>query len=547
MSTWPAAEPVEVPPPRFPPGVDGWAYLHGCYHGGWSAPNAYGCTPDDPCHECGGCFRRALTRHNPVAFAVTYCSHLFERYRQPDGSLVWSFCDLHLDIADIAGRWAVPGPHRDIVAGPRDGAKSLWWIVCALWALAHGHRDMLLVFSYTKDQVQIQLGELRAALESELLLADFPGLAPRRGRGSRNTLSYVTVSGASILGRGLRESVLGARGLLGKRPKLIIWDDGEPEEIKHTPGIKADLLSKLISTILPMSTDAAVLMIGTPTMPGSLIHDGVRAAQHLPGVLPDRGAWVAGQRFRAHWWPALLHPGTPAVRSLWAEKWPLRTLYRIQRADSYAFAMNYLCDPPSAGVQRLWTPERYKYAPEGLAIHRRVLSIDGAVTRKTTSNLTAIVVAGQPADPRRVVIEHAEQGRMAGHETRDRIWWYAQQYPRSLDTVCVEVNNGGDLWIEILQPFPPSITTVIAYRNIGHKRQRIEALWRRHQRGAVLHATRLPVLEDQQCAWQPSVTDQPDDLLDADSGAVRCLQDGWPGDGPLVPEAIHTLIAGMVR
>jgi len=525
-----SAADVEVPPPRFPPGVDPWPYLHGCYHGGWRAPLAYGCTPADPCDACGGCYRRAMTYLNPVAFAVTYLSHLFRRYPDPvTGAPTWSFCDLHLGMADIGRTWSVPGPHRDIVIGPRDSAKSIWWIVLGIWALAHGHREFLLVFSYTREQVLVQLGEVRAALESDLLLADFPGLAPRRGRGSRNTLSYVTVSGAAIMGRGLGESVLGARSVGARRPDLVVIDDGQPEDGKHNTKIKLALLRKLLGTILPMNADMAVLIIGTTTMPGCLIHDAVRALQHRPGILPDRGTWVAQHRFRAHHWPAILAEGTPDMRSLWPEKWTLRRLLGMRRDDEWGFSLNYTCDPAGASPTTLWTPESYRYA-HGLPIHTRCLSIDGAVTRKVTSDMTALTVGGQPADTRRVVVEHAEQGRWTGHELRERVWHYAELYPKSLTTVVIETNNGGDLCVEVLEPFPPGIE-VIAYRNSGEKRLRIEAEARHYRRGAVLHAARIPVLEDQQCAWRPGASGPGvDDLLDANSGLIRWFLFGWPGD-----------------
>ena len=429
----------------------------------------------------------------------------------------------------------MPGPHRDVVVGPRDSAKSIWWIVLAVWALAHGHRRYLLAFGYTREQIVQQLGDVRAALESPALLADFPELAPRTGRGSRNTMHYVTLSGATIMGRALGQSVLGARAPHGARPDLIVVDDGEPDEVDHSPKIKADLLGKVARTILPMSTDAAVLIVGTTTMPGSLTHDAVCVHHGRPGVLPDRGQWVTRHGFRCHHWPALLDEGTPRERSLWPQKWSLALLQRLRQADPWGFALNYRCDPRSEAALRLWTPEGYRYA-HGLPIRHRALSIDGAVTRKATSDLTAIVVGGQPDDVRRVVIEHAEQGRITGLELRERIWRYAALYPRSLDTVLIEVNQGGDRWREVLEPFPPSVTEVVEYTVGSSKRQRVEGLHRHYDRGAVLHATRLPELEDQQCAWQPSGSGSApgcrDDLLDACSALVRHLLAGWPGDAP---------------
>lgn len=149
------------------------------------------------------------------------------------------------------------------------------------------------------------------------------------------------------------------------------------------------------------------------------------------------------------------------------------------------------------------------------------------------------MVAGQPADTRRVVIEHAEAGRWTGRELRERVWHWAQTYPKSLDTVVVEVNQGGDLCVEVLEPFPPNVE-VIPYRNGREKRLRIEAEAKHYRRGAVLHAARLPELEDQQCAWTPGAAGPGvDDLLDAASGAVRWFLHGWPADVPPALRAVR--------
>jgi len=201
----------------------------------------------------------------------------------------------------------------------------------------------------------------------------------------------------------------------------------------------------------------------------------------------------------------------------------------MQRDDPDGYDRDYKCDPGAAVALRLWTPEAYRYA-QGHTIPRRALSIDGAVTRKATSDLTAITVGGAATDPRKVVIEHAEQGRIRGLELRERIWEYAKIYPRSLRVVLIETNNGGDRWREVLEPFPECIEEIIEYTVSGTKRQRIEGLHRHYDRGAILHATRLPELEDQQCAWDPTATE--DDLLDSEAGLVRWALTGWPGDGP---------------
>lgn len=527
MSTWDEIDIIEAPP-EFPPGIDPWPYLRGCYLAAWNAPGRRGCSRTRPCHECGACYRREITRYNPVAFAVTYLSHLLRQYANADGVMVWSWSDLHLDMAHTCAAWARPGPHRDIVVGPRDGAKSIGWIIGAVWAIAHGHREYLQAFSYTREQIIPQLADVRLAFESDLLLADFPELAPRKGPGSRNTMSYVTVTGATIAGHGLGESWLGARAAQGRRPDMIVWDDGEPDEVKHSPRIKALLLAKLRS-ILPMNQDAAVLIVGVPSMAGALVHDAVRIATGRRGVLPDHGQWIIDLEFTPHYWPAILDAGTPAARSLWPQKWSLPRLRKMARSDPLGWAMNYACDPSAEDSGHLWTPEVYRYTSRQ-RIDRRAISIDGAVTRNAKSNHTAIVVGGQLPDPRLVLIEHAEQGKITGLQLRERVWDYCEIYPETLDTLLIEVNQGGERNLEVLAGLPSQLTTIIPYRNSTGKRQRIEGMARRYHTGAILHhpAIKDGELEDQQCLWRPGAED--DDLLDAEAGLERWFLDGWPGD-----------------
>ena len=341
-------------------------------------------------------------------------------------------------------------------------------------------------------------------------------------------MSYVTVTGATIAGHGLGESFLGARAAAGRRPDIIVWDDAEPDEVKHSAREKARLLGKL-RTILPMNLDAAVLIVGVPSMAGALAHDAVRLATGRPGVLPDRGQWITSLQFTPHYWPALIDEGGPGERSLWPQKWTRARLRRMAVDDPLGWAMNYRCDPSAEDSGHVWTPEVYRRASH-YRIDERAISIDGAVTTKSTSNHTAIVVGGQLPDPRKVLVEHAEQGKITGLQLRERIWDYCELYPQTLHTLLIEVNQGGDRNLEVLDGLPSQLTTIIPYRNSTGKRQRIEGLARRYHRGAVLHAPELAggELEDQQCLWTPGA--EADDLLDADAGLVRWFLDGWPGD-----------------
>src|SRR5438874_65802 len=101
--------------PEFPPGVDGRALLQPCFHSAWSLP---GRGPGD---RGGSDYRRAITRHDPLLFAVTY----FGRALRDQDSGLMSFCGFHLDAFAEAQAWPRRQPRRSAWVAPRRTGKSV--------------------------------------------------------------------------------------------------------------------------------------------------------------------------------------------------------------------------------------------------------------------------------------------------------------------------------------------------------------------------------------------------------------------------------------
>jgi phage terminase large subunit-like protein len=101
-----------------------------------------------------------------------------------------------------------------------------------------------------------------------------------------------------------------------------------------------------------------------------------------------------------------------------------------------------------------------------------------------------------------------------GPELRDRVLALLDEFPR-IGLILIEVNQGGDAWQAILHGMPVKVKTV--HQN-EPKFTRAEGLLGLYQRGRVLHARRLPELEQQMCTFPKGPND---DMVDAAGSAVR--------------------------
>lgn len=454
-------------------------------------------------------YRRAVSRIDPLAFALIYLpQHL--RGDETGGRI--TFSEFHLDLVEQAKQWVIPdslpAQHRDAYVAPRGCGKSTWlFLILPLWAAAHGWKRFVAAFADSASQAEMHLATFKHELDTNVVLrADFPQLCipARRPRGTvqaDRAGMLVTKAGFTFAARGIDSSSLGMK-VGEKRPDLLILDDVEPDESSYSAYQKEKRLTTLTDAILPLNIYARVALVGTVTMPGSLIHDLVKTRTQ-PDATPAE--WVRAESFTCHYYPAILDNGDGTERSVWPEKWPLSYLEAHRHERSFRKNMQ---NDPMAVDGDYWTDEDFTYGCPSPLTHQ-LLSIDPAVTSKKKSDYTALAVIGYSKPRRECVVRWGRAIRIPpGNELRALVLRTLESFP-DVAGVVVETNQGGDTWKAILHGLPVSIRTVHQHEP---KEVRAARLLNHYQRRRVVHEHPLPAVEEQMIAFPKG---QNDDLVDA--------------------------------
>lgn len=324
-------------------------------------------------------------------------------------------------------------------------------------------------------------------------------------------------------------------------------DDIEPPEANYSPFQREKRLSTLQNAIMPLNELAkSVVVVGTVTMPGSIVHELVR---HAKGE--DTEPWVNDERFKTHHTRAIVTRPDGTRRSVWPGKWPLDYLESIEHTRSYK--LNYDNDPKGREGD-YWNEEdiRYGVPPN---ITRQFLFVDPPVTMKTRSDPCGLVVLGyapgmpaavtradlarnlklygaeyladalvegeaapdQLARLSRVCVLDAWEARLTGSPLKKRILEILGQYPK-IEAVVIENNQGGDLWVEVMNDLPVKLVTYGARES---KETRFGRALDYCQKRRISFAKVIPALEDQLLAF-PRVAHE--DVADAFvGGSLRLL------------------------
>src|SRR5690606_30093389 len=155
-----------------------------------------------------------------------------------------------------------------------------------------------------------------------------------------------------------------------------------------------------------MNERAAVILTGTTVAYGSLMHDVVRAAKG-----EETARWIAENDIVPRYFPAILHEGTPQMRSLWERRWPLEQL--LADRNKIGFALNMMNAPPEMGSGPYWRRDMFTY--DAARNRQWVLYVDPAISAHATSVCAAMVVAGAHPSGKLAWIDHCE----AGHYSPD--------------------------------------------------------------------------------------------------------------------------------
>lgn len=467
--------------------------------------------------------RRARTRDDPALFALVYLSrHLTD----PATGRV-SLSDAHVAWAKSAKKWrkrsAIPMSDRRAEVAPREMGKSTWWfLLLPMWAAAHQHVGFAAAFADTDTQAQTHLATFKAELDTNALIReDFPDLCyPKtRGRGTveadRVSL-YHARSGFVFAAAGMDSSNLGMK-VGDRRPDLIILDDIEPHEARYSSALATKRLNTLTEAILPLNVYAHVILVGTVTMQGSIVH---QIVQRSRGEYHDGNDWVDEQRIGARHWAPIVRDDDGGRASVWPAKWPLSFLESIEHTRQYA--KNYANDPLGADGD-YWTMDDITRG-ELDGVTRILIEVDPAVTTKSTSDYTGIAVIGWAPPPigergiGKCVVLEARQVKKTGAALRLDVIETAARHNAGL--VRIESNQGGDLWDAVFWGMP--IRVKLHAAGTASKEVRAAEALDHYQRGRVIHSASADLrdAEGQMVAFPYAPND---DLVDAIGAGVRYL------------------------
>lgn len=461
--------------------------------------------------------RRLLTRLDPLAFGLLYLGH---HLRSEETGNQITFADFHLELLRYARTWLrpldTPALFRDAWVAPRGCGKSTWLhLILPMWAAAHGHVKFIATFSDSTAQAEQHLATFRAELDTnEHLRADFPELCQPKLRpdGLRVATRQDTLHQANefiLVAKGLEAGVLGMKeGNL--RPQLIILDDVEPGESSYSEYQVRKRLKTLINVVLPLNVFARVVLVGTVTASGSIVHQLVKSVRSTE----EPADWISDEKFRVHYFPPIVEREDGTERSCWPGKWDIEWLLSIRH--SLLFRVSFANEPVNESGD-YWTPASFTYGR--IPITKAIVSIDPATTTKTTSDYTGIAVVGYDATSKRCCVLFAKARKLQpGPALREYVLQVIEDHPEVVG-VLIETNQGGDAWKAILHDMPVKVATV---HQSEKKEVRAARVVNHYERGRVLHAEPLPEAEEQMASFPFALHD---DLVDSIGSGVHYFLD----------------------
>lgn len=457
--------------------------------------------------------RRILTKHDPLLFAWVY---LRNHLRSEETGNQVTIGDMHLRWARTALRWTQPvtepGEHRTAEIAPRNTGKTTWWfLIIPMWLAAHGHSEFIAAFADSGPQAEMHLQTFKQELDrNPLLRKDYPELCRPMERTtvkrvmSDNKKMTIQANGFVFGAKGVDAGNLGMK-VGRRRPDTIIMDDIEPGEEVYSSYQAGQRLIALTDSIMPLNIYARVVLCGTTTMVGSIVHQLVKSVLEPNETHPE---WITEEGFEVHYHaPIELRPdGTE--RSCWPARWSMKFLNGIRHTRQ--FLKNYRNLP--AGTGDYWSLEDIEAARERGAtvrgITRGVLSIDPATTSKLTSDQTAFAVITLSPMHKTAVVEATRAVRLPPARCREIAIGILEDHPE-ISRILIESNQGGETWHSVYHNMPVPIELI---DQSEPKPVRAARLLNHFQRKRAALRGRQPAFEDEALSFPRGAHD---DVLDA--------------------------------
>jgi predicted phage terminase large subunit-like protein len=449
--------------------------------------------------------RRELTKNDPLLFALIYLPHHLKNAQDEI-----TLSEFHWDLCEYGKNWinkpTTPKQYRDAFIAPRECGKSTWiFLLLPMWAAAHGHVKFIAAFSDAASQAETHLLTFKNELETnEYLKEDYPELCTPKvvsstGRSlASNAWRIIQANDFIFDANGIDTNSLGKK-VFGQRPDLIILDDIEKGEKNYSEYQAGQQLNTVFDDIAPMNIYARMIIVGTTTMPNSIMDQFRKYAEGQRGKELE---WITDQNVKVHYYPAIMTANDGSERSVWPEKWPMEWLQSQRHMRD--FAKNYMNRPVNVDGN-FWTYEDV-IIEDMEEYGNTIISIDPAVTKNKISDYTGIAVLSR-GDNGQIYVREAIQLKVSPSELSDRIANMVEIYDPGV--IYVETNQGGDLWKDVFKSIP------VRYRSIKQsvsKQVRAGKALNYYQQGKVRHTAHFPALEEQM--WSFPKTPH-DDVLDA--------------------------------
>jgi hypothetical protein len=507
--------------------------------------------------------RRVLTRLDPMLFAVVYLS---KHLTGDDTGGMITFADAHFEWYRLMRSWVKqrrePREWRHSFAAPRSCAKStVWFLIAPLWAGAHGHARFVAAFADSGTQSEMHLQSFRTELaHNRKLRRDFPLFCQAQRKPTGRTVAdnegmFQSRNGFVFAARGADTATLGMK-VSEQRPDVLILDDIEKHEAQYSLDMVKKRLGTIVNAIFPLNERARVVIVGTTTRPGSIIHQLVQVADGDRAPEGEEHGWIAEERIEAHHHLPIVETDG-ARRSIWPGKWTLEYLESIEGTRSYE--LNMLCNPREAGGD-LWDSDDILHGLPG-KVGRVYCWLDPPVTTKKGSDPAGITIAGYlptgmpglpalladrfkdpavvarllarqqaaPGSARHqtgVAIFHAEEKRLTGRpllrHVAGVVTRFEAMWGKRVRGVLCDVTQGGDLWGEAAEHLSLPFR---AFTLSEGKEFRFTRTLDYYQALRVFHVAELPALERQQLAY-PKIAH--DDVLDSAAAAVLAFLEPKP-------------------
>ncbi|WMN01679.1 phage terminase large subunit family protein [Rhodococcus erythropolis] len=212
--------------------------------------------------------------------------------------------------------------------------------------------------------------------------------------------------------------------------------------------------------------------------------------------------WVIDERINVHYYPAIVVDSEGNEQSWWPEFKSMAILNRDRHTRT--FAMNMMNRPVNVDAQ-YWN-EQDIVITEAETYLRTLISVDPAVSTKTSNDYTALVVVSLASDGK-VYVRHAEQLRLVSTELKERVNDLIELFDVGL--VYVETNQGGNLWKAVFDGIKANFRSV---HQTEPKSLRAARALDYYRKDKVRHTRHFDQLEEQMYSF-PKVAH--DDLIDA--------------------------------